>query len=151
MSFNKVILVGNITADPELKQTTTGLSVTTFSLAVNRPKAKTGEQACDFITVTAWRQQAEFICQYFGKGSAILVCGKLQTREYTDKQGNKRTVTEVVADEVTFVGNKGEQSTAPTQPTSGKVTNNNMPYMPNAYGGTKGEFAEIPDDDDLPF
>ena len=99
-SFNKVILIGNMTADPELRQTPSGVSTCSFNIAVNRRFSKEGEQACDFITIVTWRQQAEFVTRYFKKGKPILVCGSLQTRTWTDKDGNKRYATEVVADEV---------------------------------------------------
>ena len=143
MAFNKVILVGNMTADPELKQTTGGISVTSFSIAVSRRFSKDGEQACDFINIVAWRQQAEFVTRYFKKGMPILVCGQLQTRTWTDGQGQKRYSTEVVADEVSFVGSNS----------SGEAKNNapTQPYVPSAYGGNNGQFEEIPHDDTLPF
>ena len=111
-SFNKVIIIGNMTADPELKQTASGISVCSFSIAVNRPHLKDTEPQCDFINVQSWRQTAEFVSRYFKKGKPILVCGRLQTRTWTDNQGNKRYATEVVADEVSFVGNN-ESSTEP--------------------------------------
>ena len=127
MAFNKVILVGNLTADPELKQTPSGASVCAFSIAVNRKAAKNGE--VDFISIVAWRQTAEFISKYFTKGKAILVCGQLQTRSYTDKQGNKRTITEVVADEVTFVGGKDEYKKPDEKPQFEDVTDTEgMPF-----------------------
>lgn len=140
-SFNKVILIGNMTADPELKQTQGGLSVCSFSIAVNRRfKGENGQQECDFITIVAWRQQAEFVTRYFKKGQPILVCGQLQTRTWTDNQGNKRYATEVVADEVSFVGNK--ESNTESKP---------QPYMPTAYTSNNHNFEEIPNDGDLPF
>lgn len=142
-SFNKVILIGNMTADPELKQTQGGTSVCSFSIAVNRRFSKEGEQACDFINIVAWRQQAEFVTRYFKKGKPILVCGSLQTRTWTDKQGEKRYATEVIADEVTFVGSNdlGEaKNNAPTQP-----------YVPSAYQTAQPQFEEVHDDGDLPF
>ena len=138
MAFNKVILVGNITADPELKQTPQGTSVCTFSLAVNRKAAKNGE--CDFINIQAWRQTAEFVAKYFKKGNPILVCGQLQTRTWTDTQGNKRYATEVVADEVSFVGSKEASS-------QGK--NEASAYIPDAYKTSKFEPVDV--DGDLPF
>ena len=139
-SFNKVILVGNMTADPELKQTREGTSVCSFSIAVNRRFAKNGE--CDFITIIAWRQQAEFVTRYFKKGQPILICGQLQTRTWTDNQGQKRYATEVVADEVAFVGNNSS-SEAKAEPST---------YMPSAYSGIPNpQFQEIPNDGDLPF
>lgn len=138
-SFNKVILIGNLTAYVELKQSTSGVSVCSFSIAVNRKMAKNNE--CDFINVVVWRQQAEFVCKYFKKGNPILVCGQLQTRTWTDNNGQKRYATEVVADEVYFVGNK--ESSAEANPQA---------YTPSAYTGNSQNFEEIPSDDDkLPF
>jgi single-strand DNA-binding protein len=141
-SFNKVILIGNMTADPELKQTQGGISVCSFNIAVNRKFSKDGEQACDFITIQAWRQTAEFVSKYFKKGKPILVCGQIQTRSWTDKDGNKRFATEVVADEVSFVGNNESTAEAKTQPQT---------HMPSAYT-SQPQFEEIPNDDgQLPF
>lgn len=138
MPFNKVILIGNLTDDPELKVTPSGVSVCSFSIGVNRKMAKNGE--CDFISIVAWRQQAEFVSRYFKKGQAILVCGQIQTRSYTDKQNNKRTVVEVVADEVSFVGNK-----------ESSAEDKNKPYVPSAYTQNSQNFEEISSDSDLPF
>ena len=139
-SFNKVILIGNMTADPELKQTASGISVCSFSIAVNRRVAKDGEQACDFITIQTWRQTAEFVSRYFKKGMPILVCGQLQQRTWTDNQGNKRYATEVVADEVSFVSARESSTEAKSEP-----------YVPTAYGGNNSQFEEVPNDGDLPF
>jgi single-strand DNA-binding protein len=102
-SLNKVILIGHMTADPELKQSTSGVSVCSFSIGVSRRYTKGEQQQTDFITIVAWRQQAEFVSKYFNKGQAICVCGSLQTRKWTDNNGNKRYATEVIADEVSFV------------------------------------------------
>ena len=148
-SFNKVILVGNMTADPELKQTTTGTSVCSFSIAVNRrfTKADQGQQTVDFINIVAWRQQAEFVSRYFKKGNPILVCGQLQTRTWNDNQGQKRYATEVIADEVTFV-TPASTNGAPVGGSS---------YTPEAYAtpsfnsAASASFEEIPGDDSLPF
>lgn len=136
MAFNKVILMGRLTANPELKQTQSGIAVTSFSLAVDR-KGKTGEdKVCDFISIVAWRQTAEFICKYFKKGSAILVCGELQTRSWTDNNGNKRSTTEVVANEVYFCEAKRESEGT----------------IPDAYKTPQaGNFEAVKGDDDLPF
>ena len=143
-SFNKVILMGRLCADPELKQTQSGVAVTSFNLAVDR-KGKTGEEkVCDFITVVAWRQTAEFICRYFKKGQAILVCGELQTRTWQDSNGNKRSATEVVAAEATFCESKNSSegnNTAPKQ-------NAAPAYIPDAYKQAK--FEDIKDEG-LPF
>ena len=149
-SFNKVILIGNMTADPELKQTTGGISVCSFSIAVNRRFARNeqAQQSVDFINIVTWRQNAEFVSRYFKKGNPILICGQLQTRTWTDNQGQKRYATEVVADEVSFV--------APQQGQSG-VGGVGAGYTPEAYGSpsfnsTSGaSFEEIPNDESLPF
>ena len=138
MAFNKVILIGNLTADPELKQTQGGISVCSFTIAVNRRFTKEGEQSCDFINVQAWRHQAEFVSKYFNKGKPILVCGQLQTRNWTDKEGNKRYATEVVAEELSFVGYSEANEDKPKQ------------FMPSAYTNPQ-QFEEIPTDGDLPF
>ena len=134
-SFNKVILIGNMCSDPELKQSTSGVSVCSFSIAVNRKMAKNGE--VDFINIQTWRQTAEFVAKYFTKGKPILVCGQLQTRSWTDNQGQKRYATEVVADEVSFVGASEEKKPSP-----------NVPYVPNEY---QSKMEEVPNDGDLPF
>ena len=149
-SFNKVILVGNMTADPELKQTTGGISVCSFSIAVNRRFAKPeqGQQNVDFINIVTWRQHAEFVSRYFKKGVPILVCGQLQTRTWTDNQGQKRYATEVVADEVTFVAPASQGGMSAQAPDS---------YTPEAYGAPafnsagSANFEEIPNDESLPF
>ena len=117
LNLNKVVLCGRLTADPELKQTGSGIAVVTFTLAVNRrfqsrsTDAAAAQQA-DFITVVAWRQTAEFISKYFKKGSALCVTGSLQTRSWQDQQGNRRYATEVVVDEAMFVDSKGEAGAA---------------------------------------
>jgi single-strand DNA-binding protein len=143
-SFNKVILIGNMVSDPELKQTQGGLSVCSFSIAVNRRfKGENGQQECDFIPIVAWRQQAEFVTRYFKKGKPILVCGQLQTRTWTDNQGNKRYATEVIADEVSFVGSSENSTEAKSQPST---------YTPSAYQTPASpQFEEVPTDGDLPF
>ena len=154
-SFNKVILIGNLVADPEIRQTQSGISVCRFTIAVNRrfarpaaQEAQNGQQqTADFITVVAWRQSAEFVARYFKKGRPILVCGQLQSRSWTDPQGNRHYATEVVADEVSFVESKSDA------PAGG----NNTQYTPDAYGapafatGSSTSFEEMPADDSLPF
>ena len=153
-SFNKVILIGNMTADPELKQTQTGTSVCSFSIAVNRRFSKNEQgQTVDFINIVAWRQNADFVCRYFKKGNPILVCGQLQTRTWTDNQGQKRYATEVVADEVSFVA---PAAGAPSGAPMGNAPQGDV-YAPAAYGApafnTAGSanFEEIPSDESLPF
>lgn len=146
MSFNRCILVGNLTKDPELKKTPNGVSVTSFSIAVSRRFVKQGEQPqADFINIVAWRQTAEFVARYFTKGKPILICGQLQNRSWTDQNGQKRHTTEVIADEVTFVENKGaiggNTATAPF--------GNDAP--PAYSNGSDSNFEELSEDDELPF
>jgi single-strand DNA-binding protein len=152
-SFNKVILIGNMTADPELKQTQGGISVCTFNIAVNRRYSKDGNNEVDFITVQTWRQTAEFVSKYFKKGKPILICGQLQTRTWTDNQGNKRYATEVVADEVSFVGNNDAASETKSQPqTPPNPATLQGGNIPSAYSGAANpQFEEIPNDGTLPF
>lgn len=151
MAFNKCILQGRLTADPELKQSTSGVSVTSFNLAVDRKYNKGEEKQCDYITVVAWRQTAEFICKYFGRGQAILVCGELRTRSWEDQHGNKRYATEVVASEVCFCETKKNSegnNTSPNQ--SGSQGKFEPPaYIPDAY--TQPNFEEADTDEGLPF
>ena len=125
-NFNKVILGGRLTADVELKKTQQGTSVVTFTIAVNR-RGKEQEQQADFINCQAWRNTAEFISKYFKKGSSICVIGSIQTRDWTDKNGQKRYATEVIVDEANFVDGKNDNATA----------------TPN--------FIEVAPDDDIPF
>ena len=109
--MNKVILIGRLTRDPELKTTTTGVSVTTFSIAVERNyvNEETGQRDADFINCLSWRKQAENIARYCSKGSQIALEGRLQVRSYDDRDGNRRFVTEVVADNVTFLTPKKKE------------------------------------------
>lgn len=164
--LNKVILMGHITADPELKATQSGVSVCSFSIGVNRRYSKDqAQQGVDFINIVAWRQQAEFVCKYFKKGQAIVVCGSLQTRNWTDNNGQKRYATEVVADEVSFgAPSTGKAGSPPSEmeakesvPSPAAWGKGNSSYTPSAY--TQGqmnfnpgpEFEEIPGDEQLPF
>lgn len=144
MAFNRVILVGNLVADPELKTTPTGVSVTRFRLAVNRRFTRAGEQPqTDFFDIVAWRQTAEFVARFFTKGRPILVSGTLQNRNWTDNNGVKHYSTEIVADEVTFVDRKSEGGAAPA------MNQNPMPTYstPTADSG----FEDLSADDELPF
>jgi len=115
--MNKVILIGNLTRDPEKKSTPNGVSTTTFSVAVQRNyKNAAGGYDADFINCVAWRSTADFIAQYFSKGSKICVEGSIQTRSYDDKNGNKRYATEVVVDKAEFVGGKAEPKPETKEP-----------------------------------
>ena len=112
-SLNEVLLIGNMTADPELKQTSSGMSVCNFSIAVNRPFVKDKNENTvdvDFINIVAWSKTAEFVAAYFAKGEPMFVRGRLQVRSWTDAQGEKRYTTEVIADEVSFVRAKQNSS-----------------------------------------
>ena len=126
--YNRAILIGRLVADPEMRTTPNGINVATFRIAVDRPFSKNAEKKADFITIVAWRQQAEFVCRYFSKGRAIGVEGAIQTRDYTDKEGNKRTAVEVVADNVFFVESKKSADTPKNE-----------------------EYEKVEDEEDLPF
>lgn len=141
--MNKAILVGRLTKDPELKTTGSGVSVCSFTLAINRRfKNAEGNYDADFINCVAWRQQAEFISKYFSKGRMVGICGSIQTRTYDREDGQRVYVTEVVADEVSFVDSKSQSDSAPSTP----AVNNTA----NSFGADDG-FIPMPADDDLPF
>ena len=141
--LNQVTLIGYLTADPELKQTPSGASVCPFSIAVNRKIVKEGMPSCDFINIVAWKERAEFIAKYFKKGKPILIQGELQTRSYTDKNGSKRYLTEVIVDEAGFVENKG------TDNDKERVESSDT-YNPYVSGSIQGKFEEV-EDASLPF
>ena len=153
-NFNKVILGGRLTADPELKQTASGIPVTTFNVAVNRRASKAGEQQkADFIRCVAWRNTAEFITRYFRRGSCICIVGSLTQNTWTDNQGQKRDTYEVIVDEANFVDSASESRTGAGQNGGG--------YNPYAaeqqapeFSSNRDEapkFEQMVDDDDLPF
>lgn len=137
-NLNKSILGGRLTSDVELKQTQSGVSVCSFTLAVNRRRSTEGEQTADFINCVAWRGTAEFISKYFHKGSSLCIVGQIQTRSWTDQNGQKRFATEVIADEATFVDskNEGDEHQATTTPA----------FTPNT-----ANFEDADTDSDLPF
>ena len=155
-NFNKVILGGRLTADPELKTTPSGISVTSFTIAVNRrfgTKGTAEEPQADFFNVTAWRQTAEFITRYFRKASSICVMGSIQTRTWIDQQGMKRFATEIVADEAFFVDAKSESPLAVQQAAAmysqnaygqGAPMGQAPSYMPDNYGSYGGQSAPAP-------
>lgn len=109
--MNKVILIGRLTKDPELRYTTSNTAVCQFSIAVDRKYKSEGQPTADFINIVAWRNTAEFVSKYFNKGSRIAIVGQIQTRNYDDKDGKKVYVTEVIADEVEFCESKSASST----------------------------------------
>lgn len=146
--LNRVILMGRLVADPELKTTQSGISVTSFRIAVERSYAKAGEERqADFINIVCWRNTAEFVCKYFPKGSLIALEGQLQTRSYQDKDGSNRYIVEVLADKVSFTGEK--QDKQESKPQSYPAPAGAAPTV-YASGNDRG-FEEMPIDDDLPF
>ena len=154
--LNKIIIMGRLTRDPELRRTGSGLAVASFSVAVDRdyPNKETGERETDFINCVAWRHTGEFVSKYFSKGSMIVVSGRLQIRNWTDKDGNKRTTAEIVADDVYF-GESKKEKTESASSVPGPYTTTQNPYSgPWMYGGVKpaSDYAMLDDDDaQLPF
>ena len=148
--MNSICLMGRLTADPELYNTQSGVAVTSFKLAVDRDYTPKGqEKQADFIPVVAWRQTAEFVCRYFRKGQRIALQGSLQSRSYTDKDGNKRTAYEVVADNVFFAESKNGGA-APASHYDNQVPQYSEP-QPAFSTASSGDFEEIVSDDELPF
>lgn len=146
LNLNLVTLAGRLTRDPELRTTTSGLSVTTFTIAVDRKYSRGEDKQTDFIDCIAWRDRADFISKYFFKGSAICVTGTIQTRNYEDKNGNKRKATEVIADSADFVESKsGGQQNDYSAPAANPVP----APAPTVHQATMFETAV--DEDDLPF
>lgn len=145
MALNTVTLMGRLTANPELKTTQSGVSVTSFCIAVDRKYNPQGqEKKTDFIDIVAWRNTADFICKYFQKGSLIGIEGEIQTRTYTDQEGKNRKVTEILVNNASFC-----ESKASTGNQGGsEATGNGVA----AYGMPSGaNFEELPSDDALPF
>ncbi len=150
-NFNKVILGGRLTADPELKTTQSGIAVVSFSIAVNRryTKGAQGQSETDFFNVTAWRQTAEFVSRYFRKGSSICITGSIQNSTWTDQQNVKHYRTDIVADEVMFVDSRSESGSS----FGGDVSDAFGAATPSfsTPSGNAPKFEEIKTDDDLPF
>ena len=158
--LNIVALMGRLTHTPELKTTQNGTSVCSFSIAVDRTYTPKGEERkADFIDIVAWRQQAEFVCKYFQKGSLIAIEGSLQTRQYQDKNGNNRTAVEVVANNINFAGSKNSnaggganyQNSAPSYQNAAPARPAAVEAAPSYSAGNADDFAVIDDSDDLPF
>lgn len=130
--LNKVIVMGRLVRDPELRRTNSGTAVASFTIACDRDfKSDGGEREADFIECVAWRNTAEFVSKYFTKGRMAVVSGRLQTRNWTDKEGNKRKATEIVAESVYFGDSKREEL--------------------QSYAAPQESFAELPDDGEIPF
>ena len=144
--FNKAILIGRLCADPELRQTSSGIYVCSYRIAVDRRFSRDAERKADFLSVVSWRQQGEFVSKHFHKGDPMGVEGSIQTREYEDKTGARRTAVEIVTDNVFFVGGRGgaSQGMPAARPESSSA--------PVAYtNGSAGDFEEVETDNDLPF
>ena len=151
--LNVVALLGRLTADPELRKTPNGVSVTTFTVVVNRSYVKQGgERQTDFIDVVAWRSTAEFITKYFKKGQMIAVQGSIQTRSYEDKQGNKRKAVEISADNVYFADSKGSSQGGQHNNSYGAPDYSSAPApaAPSFSQGSADDFAVVGDNEDLP-
>ena len=136
LNINEVRLAGRLSTDAELRTTQSGVPVTSFQMAVNRPTKKGEEQIADFITVIAWKERAEFVTRYFRKGMAIYVAGSLRYRKFQDKSGANRSVLEVLADEVKFVESKKDTDNSGQAPQ----------FTPDS-----ANFQEVSGDEDLPF
>lgn len=155
--LNHIVLMGRLTRDPELRYTSANVPVASFSIAVDRDfgRGENGEKQTDFINVSAWRQTGEFVSKYFTKGSMIVVSGRLQIRDYTDRDGNRRTAAEVVADNVYFGESKRRDDGAPRQEYAPRQ--DYAPRTPSNEGfdsakAQAGSFQAIDDDDgQLPF
>ena len=148
--LNKIVIMGRLTRDPELRRTQSGTAVTSFSLAVDRDfKSQSGEKETDFIDVVAWRSTAEFVAKYFTKGRMAVVEGRLQIRDWKDKDGNNRRSAEVVADNIYFGDSKREGGSDYAAPAYGAPTGYAAPAAPM---GGRSDFAEIGEEDgELPF
>ena len=158
--LNHIVLMGRLTRDPELRRTGSGIAVASFSLAVDRDfgsSANNGEKETDFIDIVAWRNTAEFVSKYFSKGRLIGIDGSIQTRNYEDKNGNKRTATEIVTDNVFFTGARSSNAGSGN---GGSYSNNSYgdnsyaapaPAQPAYTSGAASDFEEVESDNDLPF
>lgn len=154
--LNTAILMGRLTATPELKKTTNGFSVTSFTLAVNRSFVKAGsERQTDFIDVVAWNKTAEHVCKYYQKGQLMAVQGRIETRTYEDKNGVKRKVVEIIAESVHFAEPKRDSyggSQYGSSQLNGRADEDETQDVPSYSNAGSSDFQEIPeDDDDLPF
>ena len=152
LNLNKVILAGRLVADPELKQTAGGANVVSIRIAVNRrfqPRDAQQQNEADFFNVTAWQNTAEFIAKYFRKGSAICVCGRIQNRTWVDQSGQKRYVTDIIAEEANFVESRNAQDGMPGG--MGASDAYSTPAYSSPVQNNAPKFEEIKTDDDLPF
>ena len=156
--LNVVAIMGRLVADPELRTTTQGTNVCTFRIACERSYSKPGEQRqADFVDIVAWRAQADFVCKYFYKGSLIAINGRIQTRNYQDKNGNNRTAFAVVAENINFAGAKAADKPSArgfdqqTQSYTHEAKTAQSAPQPAYTQGSMDDFSVISDTDDLPF
>lgn len=150
--LNVVALNGRLTADPELRHTSNDIAVTSFSLAVDRSYSRSGtERQTDFIDIVCWRNTAEFASKYFHKGQLVAVEGSIQTRSYTDRDGNKRRAFEVVANNVHFAEPRRDHNNNSGGPAAGTSAAGVQGGAPAISNGDNSDFVEIAGDDDLPF
>ena len=151
--LNRIILMGRLTRDPELRRTGSGTAVTSFSLAVDRDfKSQSGEKETDFIDIVAWRSTAEFVSKYFTKGRMAVVEGRLQIRDWTDKDGGKRRSAEVVADKVYFGDSKRDGGDNSGYNSGYSPAPASRSAAPSSFSAGGSDFAEIGEDDgELPF
>ena len=157
--LNVIAIMGRLVADPELRTTPAGVNVCQFRIACDRNFARQGEQRqADFVDIVAWRAQADFVCKYFSKGSLIAINGRIQTRNYQDKNGNNRTAIEIVANNVNFAAPKSANAApmgdagygAPTAAPAPRPAAQAAP-APSYSAGSNDDFALIEDEGDLPF
>ena len=171
LNVNKVIFAGHLCAEPELRQTQSGKSVSRFTLAINRQQKQGEEQQSDFITCIAWEKRAEFVSQYFHKGSAAFLSGRMATRNWTDDKNEKHYAVECIVDDISFVDSKSDAQSAygaPQQAQNASRESSTVQsqasatpppaqsqYVPQGYAGTvpspNGGFRELGDDESLPF
>ena len=158
--INNAVIMGRLTADPELRTTGNGIGVCGFTVAVDRNYRPEGEERqTDFINVVAWRKTADFVSRYFRKGQMIAVQGSIQTRNYEDRNGNKRTAVEIVADNISFCGSKAETGAGGQNAGAPAPTGNPAPPVPAYQQGsgagvsnaTPDDFSQVEMDDELPF
>lgn len=150
--YNRVILMGRLTRDPELRTTPNGIAMCRFSVAVERRFSRQGEEKqTDFFDVTVWRQTAEFVCKYFSKGRMIHLEGTLQNNNYTDQNGVKHYATAIIADQVSFCGDRAAEGSPQYKPSQAAVPQASPPQQADPAVGDLGDFEEILSDGEVPF
>ena len=152
--LNHIVIMGRLTRDPELRYTASNVPVASFTVAVDRDygRSESGDRQTDFIPVSAWRSTGEFVSKYFNKGSMIVVSGRLQLREYTDRDGNRRTAAEIVADNVYFGESRRRDESGDAPRTSYAPRTPSQESYERAGSAARNTFEDLSDDDgELPF